>query len=168
MQNTCKKSTSIFWFPVQDIKIPDIFYKTKNLLTMSWASVIAHKDLLDLIIWMWTAPSCKLSWMHRYYPCKIPVPWSNILLWTYRYILFSSFCFVLLFFCNSYRSMICKLGKTGGLMCRLDLIVRDIRKILQYDNVYQTIVFVKFHSQKNYLCKVCAKSHICSLFILLE
>ena len=51
-----QKSTSIFWFPVKDIKIPDIFYKIQNFLTMSWASVIAHKDLLDLIIWMWTAP----------------------------------------------------------------------------------------------------------------
>ena len=36
------KAQTIFWFPVQDIKIPGA----------SWASVIAHKDLLDLIIWM--------------------------------------------------------------------------------------------------------------------
>ena len=55
-QNTCQKSTSIFWFPVKDIKIPDIFYKIQHFLTTSWASVIAHKDLLDLIIWMQAAP----------------------------------------------------------------------------------------------------------------
>ena len=49
-QNTCKKSTMIFWYPVKDTKIPDIFYKIKHFLTTSWASVIVHKDLLDLII----------------------------------------------------------------------------------------------------------------------
>ena len=41
-----KKSTSIFWFPVKDIKIPDIFYKILKFLGTSWASVIAHKHLL--------------------------------------------------------------------------------------------------------------------------
>ena len=46
----------IFWFPVRDIKIPDIFYKIQHFLATSWASVIAHKYLLDLIIWMQTAP----------------------------------------------------------------------------------------------------------------
>ena len=45
-----KKAQTLFWFPVKDIKIPDIFYKILKLLGTSWASVIAHKDLLDLII----------------------------------------------------------------------------------------------------------------------
>ena len=51
-QNTCQKSTSMFWFQVKDIKIPDIFYKIQQFLTTSKASVITHKDLLDLNIWM--------------------------------------------------------------------------------------------------------------------
>ena len=34
-QNTCKKGTQIFWFPVKDIKIPDMFYKIQQILTMS-------------------------------------------------------------------------------------------------------------------------------------
>ena len=41
-----------FKFIGKDIKIPDIFYKILKFLGTSWASVIAHKDLLDLIIWM--------------------------------------------------------------------------------------------------------------------
>ena len=56
LQTHAKKNTIICWFPVKDIKIPDIFYKIQHFLTMSWASVIAHKDLLDLNIWMQTAP----------------------------------------------------------------------------------------------------------------
>ena len=51
-----KKALTLFCFPVKDIKIPDIFYKIQKILGTSWASVIAHKDLLDLIIWMQTAP----------------------------------------------------------------------------------------------------------------
>jgi hypothetical protein len=47
-----KKSTSIFWFPVKDITIPDIFYKIQQFLTTPEASVIAQNDLQDLIIWM--------------------------------------------------------------------------------------------------------------------
>ena len=47
-----KKALTLFWFPVKDIKIPDIFYKIKKFLRTPWASVIAHKDLRDLIIWM--------------------------------------------------------------------------------------------------------------------
>ena len=39
-----KKTLTLFWFPVKDIKIP--------VPGPSWASIIAHKDLLDLIIWM--------------------------------------------------------------------------------------------------------------------
>ena len=35
LQNTCKKDTSIFWFQVKDIKIPDIFYKIQQVLTTS-------------------------------------------------------------------------------------------------------------------------------------
>ena len=46
------KSTSIFWFPVKGTKIPDTFYKIQQFITMSWASVNVHKDLLDLVIWM--------------------------------------------------------------------------------------------------------------------
>ena len=45
-----KKKTMIFWLPVKDIKNPDIFYKIQHFLTMSWALVIAHTDLLDRII----------------------------------------------------------------------------------------------------------------------
>ena len=47
-----KKALTLFWFPVKDIKIPDIFYKILKFLGPSWASIIAHKYLLDLIIWM--------------------------------------------------------------------------------------------------------------------
>ena len=47
-----KKAITLFWFPVKDIKIPDIFSKILKFLGPSWASVIAHKDLLDLNIWM--------------------------------------------------------------------------------------------------------------------
>ena len=52
-----KKAQTVFWFPVKYIKIPDIFYKILKFLVLSWASIIAHKNLLDLIIWMQTAPS---------------------------------------------------------------------------------------------------------------
>ena len=51
-KTSTKKALTLFWFPVKDIKIPDIFYKIINFLGPSWASVIAHKDLQDLIIWM--------------------------------------------------------------------------------------------------------------------
>ena len=47
-----KKAYTLLWFPVTDIKIPEIFYKILKFLGTSWASVIAHKNLLDLIIWM--------------------------------------------------------------------------------------------------------------------
>ena len=47
-----KKALTLFWFPVQDIKIPGIFYIILKFLGLSWASVIKHKDLLDLIILM--------------------------------------------------------------------------------------------------------------------
>ena len=33
----------MFWFPVKDIKIPDIFYKILKFLGPSWASIIAQK-----------------------------------------------------------------------------------------------------------------------------
>ena len=66
LQNTCKKGTSIFWFPVKDIKIPDIFYKILKFLGTSWASVIAHKHLLLWIIWVETAPCKKVSMMSRH------------------------------------------------------------------------------------------------------
>ena len=46
-----KKAQSYFLFPVKDIKITDIFYKIQKFLTMSWASVIAHKDLTPLNYW---------------------------------------------------------------------------------------------------------------------
>ena len=32
------KSTSMFWFTVKDIKIPDIFYKIQKILGTSYAS----------------------------------------------------------------------------------------------------------------------------------
>ena len=47
-----KKAKTLFWFPVKDIKISDIFYKILKFLGPLWASIIAHKDLVDLIIWM--------------------------------------------------------------------------------------------------------------------
>ena len=47
-----KKAQTFFWFPVKDIKIPDIFFKIQKFIRASWASVIAHKGLLHLIIWM--------------------------------------------------------------------------------------------------------------------
>ena len=46
LQKKHAKNTGIFLFPVKHIKIPDIFYKIQQFLTMSWTSVIAHKDLL--------------------------------------------------------------------------------------------------------------------------
>ena len=56
-----QKSISLFLIPVKDIKIPDIFFKIQKFIRASWASVIAHKDLLHLIIWMKTAPCQKIS-----------------------------------------------------------------------------------------------------------
>ena len=47
-----KKALTSFWFPVKDLKIPNIFYKILKFLGPSWASVITHNNLLDLIIWM--------------------------------------------------------------------------------------------------------------------
>ena len=47
------KAHKLYWFPVKDIKISDNFYKIQNFLITSWASVITHKDLLHLIIWMY-------------------------------------------------------------------------------------------------------------------
>ena len=47
-----KKALTLFWFPVKDKKIPDIFYKILKCLGTSWALVIAHQDLLDLNIWI--------------------------------------------------------------------------------------------------------------------
>ena len=41
-----KKALTLFWFPVNDIKILDIFYKILKFLGTSWASVIAHKHVL--------------------------------------------------------------------------------------------------------------------------
>ena len=36
-----KKAVTLFWFPVKDINIPDIFYKIQKFLGTSWALVIA-------------------------------------------------------------------------------------------------------------------------------
>jgi hypothetical protein len=41
-----------FLVPIEAIKIPDIFYKIQKFLKTSLASVVTHKNLLDLIIWM--------------------------------------------------------------------------------------------------------------------
>ena len=46
-----KKAPKLFWFPVKDIKISDNSYKIQKFLSLSWASVITHKDLLHLIIY---------------------------------------------------------------------------------------------------------------------
>ena len=46
------KHKHLFWFPIKDIQVPEIFYKIQNFLRTSWASVNMHKDLLDLIMWM--------------------------------------------------------------------------------------------------------------------
>ena len=52
MKKTFAKTAQLFyWFPVKDSKIPDIFFKIQKFIRASWASVIAHKDLLHLIIW---------------------------------------------------------------------------------------------------------------------
>ena len=45
-----KKHKHFSWIPVKDIKIPDIFFKIQKIIKASWASVIAHKDLRNLII----------------------------------------------------------------------------------------------------------------------
>ena len=34
------KAQHIFWFPVEDIKISDMFYKIQNFLGTPWASII--------------------------------------------------------------------------------------------------------------------------------
>ena len=39
----------MFWFLLEDIKIPDIPYKIQKFLRTSWASIIMNKDLLHLI-----------------------------------------------------------------------------------------------------------------------
>ena len=51
-KNISKKAHKLFWFPVKDIKISDNFYKIQKFLRLYWDSVITHKDLLHLIIWM--------------------------------------------------------------------------------------------------------------------
>ena len=51
-KNISKKSTYIFLFPVNDIKISDNFYNILNFLRTFWAPGIMHKYLLHLIIWM--------------------------------------------------------------------------------------------------------------------
>ena len=45
-------SISLFLIPVKDIKIADIFFQIQKFIRASWASVIAHKFLLHLIILM--------------------------------------------------------------------------------------------------------------------
>ena len=52
MKNISKKTQALFWFLVEDIKIFENFYKIQKFLRLSWASVITHKDLLHLIVWM--------------------------------------------------------------------------------------------------------------------
>ena len=48
-----KKHKHFSWIPVKDVKIPElIFFKIQKIIKASWASVIAHKDLRHLIIWM--------------------------------------------------------------------------------------------------------------------
>ena len=57
-----KKHKHFSWIPVKDIKIPElIFFKIKKIIKASWDSVIAHKDLRHIIIWMQTAPFSLLS-----------------------------------------------------------------------------------------------------------
>ena len=51
------------------MEISDIFYKIKKFLRTSWASIIAHKGLLHLIIWVWTTPL----------RCEITLKYSKIL-----------------------------------------------------------------------------------------
>ena len=41
-----KKALTLFWFPVKDIKIPDIFYKILNFLGPSWAVQIKRVTFL--------------------------------------------------------------------------------------------------------------------------
>ena len=35
-----KKAQIFFWYPVEAIRISDIFYKIQNFLAASWASII--------------------------------------------------------------------------------------------------------------------------------
>ena len=93
----------MFWFPVKDIKIPDIFYKILKFLGPSWASIITHKNLLDLIIWMYTAPFMLKD----------------------RYLLFNSFYYQIISFlivrvCTLLKSALICLGKyLQAFGCRL-------------------------------------------------
>ena len=57
-----KKAQSLFWFLFNNIKIPDIFFKFQNIIRVSWALVITHKDLLHLIIWKFMKHSL-LLWL---------------------------------------------------------------------------------------------------------
>ena len=41
--NHMQKSISLFFIPVKDIQIPNIFFKIPKFITASWASVIADK-----------------------------------------------------------------------------------------------------------------------------
>ena len=43
-----KKALTLFWFPVKDKKIPDIFYKILKCLGTSWALEIAQKTFTPL------------------------------------------------------------------------------------------------------------------------
>ena len=51
-QNTYKKKHKLFLIPVKDVKIPEIFHKIQKFLRTTLASVIVHKVLLHLIIWI--------------------------------------------------------------------------------------------------------------------
>ena len=51
-KNISKKAHKFFCFPVKDIKISDNCYKIQKFLRLCWASVITHKHLLHLLIWM--------------------------------------------------------------------------------------------------------------------
>ena len=69
-KNIYKKTLTLFWFPVKDIKIPNLFYKFLKFLGTSWASVITHKDLLDLLT----------PWLHLMHLLFFKLASSNLII----------------------------------------------------------------------------------------
>ena len=69
-----KKAPTCFCFPVKDNKIPDISYKIQKILRTTWPSIITHKDLLHLIIWMKTTPWTKSKLLKPFCRCNCGRP----------------------------------------------------------------------------------------------
>ena len=56
MKKHLQKSMNIISVPSQRYQDPRHLLQNPKVLGASWASIIAHRDLVDLIIWMYTAP----------------------------------------------------------------------------------------------------------------